>query len=227
MTDDMDHMKYLEAILKHDLEVIHHKESTYRGSWKKRGGVGAFFVTIRKADRLENIASKFDYDIFKALLADPTGQDGSALADLRDLRQYLALIESQMMVLVERESAQVATNYPTTHWVPPETNKSGSPEDGGQHSRYVPRLGDGLSRDQIAPEEFCYYRPATADTYIVDRNNWPLDLWEHLPRLDNELNHYEYTTIIPKEYQSLYIVDGNDKWTLKPIFQERWGKDSG
>jgi hypothetical protein len=119
----MDHMGFLEDILKRDLVTLRHKEATYNGSWKKRGGSGAFMVTARKWDRLENICTKHAYNIFKAIGTDMSGADGSALAEVRDLRQYLALIEAEML----------SRGVPV---VPDEKNIPGTPEDGGHHSRH-------------------------------------------------------------------------------------------
>lgn len=95
---DMGHMDHLEDVQARDLEVLRRKELSYRGSWKRRGGVGAFFVFSRCWDRLEGaLEAPCDYDIFEAIMADPSGQDGSVLASLRDLRRYLLLVEAEMV----------------------------------------------------------------------------------------------------------------------------------
>lgn len=80
-----------------DQETLIAKERTYQGSWKKRGGIGAFMMIARKWDRLENIVSSYGWDIFTAIRADTSGKDGSALAEIRDLRCYLALVEAQII----------------------------------------------------------------------------------------------------------------------------------
>lgn len=95
---NMDHMAFLEEIAKTDIEELRRKEKTYGGSWKKRGGIGAYHVSVRVMDRLEKIVEEqFNQDIFAAIRADCSGADGSALAQVRDYRRYLMLIESQMM----------------------------------------------------------------------------------------------------------------------------------
>ena len=132
MNKPMDHMYFLDTIAQRDIVTLHHKESTYGGSWKKRGGAGAFMVTFRKVDRLENIATKHGYDIFKAVAEDMSGADGSALAELRDLRQYLMLIEAEMLW-----QADLKLRVPLDGVTPfPEQFKSGTPEDGSHHAKY-------------------------------------------------------------------------------------------
>ena len=44
-TNDMGHMDYLEAVAAADVEHLRKKEETYTGSWKRRGGVGAFLMS--------------------------------------------------------------------------------------------------------------------------------------------------------------------------------------
>ena len=93
-------MKYLDRlpwIASVDIEVLKRKEETYQGSWKKRGGVGAFMMLARKWDRLEQICSGHKYDIFQAIGPLMDGHDGTALAEIRDLRRYLMLVEAEMM----------------------------------------------------------------------------------------------------------------------------------
>lgn len=117
----MDHLNYLETVAGSDVENIRTKEGTYMGSWKRRGGVGAFMMMARKWDRLESILSgTWSYDIFKAIQSqvemeisrnrammpagyeyEPSaaiiGTDGTTLAEVRDLRRYLMLVEAEIM----------------------------------------------------------------------------------------------------------------------------------
>jgi hypothetical protein len=95
---DMAHLGFLGAVAVADVEELRRKEKTYGGSWKKRGGTGAYHVSIRVVDRLQKIVEEqFNCDIFAAIKADPSGADGSALAQVRDYRRYLMLIESEMI----------------------------------------------------------------------------------------------------------------------------------
>ena len=95
----MDHMRFLKEISEKDIRQLEEKEKTYKGSWKKRGGVGAFMMLARKWDRLEEICKRADYDIFE-VCREMSGRDGTALAEVRDLRTYLLLIEAEMIARV-------------------------------------------------------------------------------------------------------------------------------
>lgn len=85
--------KLNELALK-DVELLHERYKSYGDSWCKRGGIGAYMVTVRKADRLEQYLKNSDppYDIFKAAKDDP--RDEGILDDIADLRRYLFLIEA-------------------------------------------------------------------------------------------------------------------------------------
>jgi len=85
------------AVQQTDITQLTEKEKTYKGSWKRRGGRGAWFTIARPLDRLEVIVNRFDDDIFKACEADDTGADGSALACIRDLRRYFTLLEAEII----------------------------------------------------------------------------------------------------------------------------------
>lgn len=106
-------MNFLETVTKIDIAALQEKEKTYRGSWKKRGGVGAFMMLARKWDRLEEMLRErciyapadarktthecSPYDVFAFIAAQPSGNDGTVLAEIRDLRRYLLLVEAEMM----------------------------------------------------------------------------------------------------------------------------------
>jgi hypothetical protein len=100
---DMKHMDFIEDVSKNDVATLRRKEETYQGSWKKRGGVFAFAMVVRKWDRLDNILERqFGQDIFAGCLADTNGADGSVLAEVRDLRQYLLLVEAEIQSRIAR-----------------------------------------------------------------------------------------------------------------------------
>ena len=85
----------IEKIAKDDVRLLCAKDASYGESWRKRGGVGAFMVTARKWDRIEQAAALAGYDIFAAArvrFAD--GED--LLTELCDLRCYLLLVESEI-----------------------------------------------------------------------------------------------------------------------------------
>lgn len=96
--------RHLSDIVKADLEYIRVKDTQYNASWKRRGGIGAFFTIARPWDRLENIARTAagleyaaPYDIFGVIDYEGLeGPDGSLIACVRDLRRYLLLVEAEM-----------------------------------------------------------------------------------------------------------------------------------
>jgi len=51
-SDDMNHMEHLESVALSDCAVLQSKEATYQGSWKRAGGVSAWFMARRNLDRL-------------------------------------------------------------------------------------------------------------------------------------------------------------------------------
>lgn len=77
-----------------DADTLIRKNAEYGNSWANRGGQGAFFVTARKWDRIENQVKSLGYDIFKALKEDR--RNDGLIDDIRDLRAYLMLIEAEM-----------------------------------------------------------------------------------------------------------------------------------
>lgn len=90
------HLAYLKLISLRDIEGLEGADSRYGDSWMKRGGAGAYFVTVRKIDRLEEEAKGVNFDIFKAAVKYP-GKDGT-LDTIRDLRRYLMLIEAEILL---------------------------------------------------------------------------------------------------------------------------------
>ena len=132
---DSAHMKYLSDVATDDVALLMEKEKTYKGSWKKRGGVGAFMMLARKWDRLENILSdQVDkYDIFAGIDNDPSGDDGTVLAEVRDLRRYLLLVEAELTAQGHLSLRQVSEELlkPGNE----ELFKPGTPDDGGHHAR--------------------------------------------------------------------------------------------
>lgn len=98
----------VRSVLVNDLEEVWRKDVEYNRSWKMRGGVGAFMMLARKWDRLENQLKRDDaptsadgarapakYDIFEHIEADPRAE--SVIDDIRDLRRYLLLVETEMI----------------------------------------------------------------------------------------------------------------------------------
>lgn len=90
--------KLIEDLAWGDVEVLKEAEKSYGTSWKQRGGIGAFMMLARKWDRLENQVKKNGYDVFLSTLEDQRAE--GILDDIRDLRQYLLLVESHCLELI-------------------------------------------------------------------------------------------------------------------------------
>jgi ribosomal protein L32E len=240
---NMEHMEYLKQVALEDVAHLEHKEKTYQGSWKKRGGVGAFMMMARKWDRLEEICKRGYYDIFRLIGDFPSGEDGSVLAEIRDLRRYCLLIEAEMIA----RAITVQPRLKIGGKIIPDTDfRIGTPEDGGHHAgqRFGPdediksphdvspvkvleRLEDGLLTKDIPQEHLEHYMssPSNGRGYnIVDRNKVDQVMWEHLPRLRFQLNNKEHEESLP-EYQGLYTwLPNESKWQLRSQYQKNWGK---
>lgn len=137
-------MKYLdrlEYIASADIAVLKAKEETYQGSWKKRGGVGAFMMLARKWDRLENMCQAEDWDIFKAIDSGMlSGEDGTALAEVQDLRRYLLLVEAEI-----RNNVKEHTSNAKVH-------KDGTPkEDSNRHAAASYDSGEFVDTPNLSP----------------------------------------------------------------------------
>lgn len=87
-------MSTLREIAIKDADALMEKDKEYGGSWKKRGGIGAYMMLARKWDRLEIQVEKVNWDIFESIRTD-TRKEG-VLDDIRDLRRYLLLVEQEM-----------------------------------------------------------------------------------------------------------------------------------
>ena len=98
----------MHAILERDVGRLVERDKGYGRSWMKRGGVGAFMNLGRKWDRLEQRVRRGDapyamdggrsptkWDIFEHLEADQRPE--GLIDDMRDLRNYLLLVEEEMM----------------------------------------------------------------------------------------------------------------------------------
>jgi len=97
---DVGHMRFLADVCTHDVEVLVEKEAKYKGSWKKRGGTGAFHVFARKWDRIENQLEEVGYDVFKLCQDDPDFREN----EIGDLRRYLMLVEAELQNLEKKHS---------------------------------------------------------------------------------------------------------------------------
>jgi hypothetical protein len=100
---NMRHLDFIRIVAEEDLAYVDRKDRQYGGSWKRRGGVGAFMMLARKWDRLENMLGQVrshppQFNVFDYITSQTTsGEDGTVLAEVRDLRRYLLLVEAEMM----------------------------------------------------------------------------------------------------------------------------------
>lgn len=107
------HHQYLGIVANADVDLVTAKDLSYGASWKKRGGVGAFMMLARKWDRLEAMLVDHGYDVFAGIESgcepsDRQGADGTVLAEVRDLRRYLLLVEAEMVARGHVMSPDVA-----------------------------------------------------------------------------------------------------------------------
>lgn len=146
---EMKHMDWLTDVVKADVECIREKEHHYKGSWKKRGGVGIFMMLARKWDRLENLCEAFRYDVFAAISAGASQTEG-ALEQIRDLRRYLILVEAEMVArnqdlnhksnpeAMGQIVGKATADRGLYHGLKKPPEGPGTPEDGGHHARTMP-----------------------------------------------------------------------------------------
>lgn len=88
------YLDHLADVAADDVLGLKKAEQSYGDSWKKRGGVGAYMMLVRKIDRMELQVSKHHYDIFQAILSDQRPE--GVIDDIRDLRRYLMLVEAEI-----------------------------------------------------------------------------------------------------------------------------------
>jgi hypothetical protein len=96
---DTKHLEHIIPITTEDGTGLRKAEGHYKGSWKRRGGVGAYMMLCRKWDRLENRIESEEggarqFDIFDHIMKDERGE--GLIDDIRDLRRYLVLVEAEM-----------------------------------------------------------------------------------------------------------------------------------
>lgn len=121
-TDLFAHHAFLDTVVQEDVRYLREKDKSYGASWKLSGGRSAWFMLRRKMDRMITMLARpeapaeFDpnrpnknahiahlaacynaEDIFAKITERPGGEDGSVLAEVRDLRRYLTLVEAEMI----------------------------------------------------------------------------------------------------------------------------------
>lgn len=99
----------LTSIAMRDVEVLEQKNKEYGDSWKKRGGIGAFMMLARKWDRLHEQVSKSNFDVL--LAAEIDSREEGVLDDIRDLRRYLLLVETEICKDLYEDSGSPTIGY--------------------------------------------------------------------------------------------------------------------
>lgn len=155
---DMKHMEFLEAVAASDVDAVRQKESTYQGSWKRRGGVGAFMMLARKWDRLETmLGGSYKYDIFQAIAAqrDQDEADGTTIAEVRDLRRYLILVEAEMLArdVVMLPKAARAASFNCFEHAPPLSSERRVPRYEAETTTHR-RVGDIAKTETVIERHF-------------------------------------------------------------------------
>lgn len=97
----------LKATCRASIDVIMRKNLEYGESWKQRGGVGAYMMLARKWDRLENQVKREGWDIFAAMNTDD--REEGIIDDIRDLTNYLLLVQTEYKARVMSAESVVAT----------------------------------------------------------------------------------------------------------------------
>jgi hypothetical protein len=91
------HLDYLRDIALQDAQITVVTDFDYQGSWKSRGGSGAFHMLARKWDRIEAACTRnkqAPFDIFATAAKDE--REEGIIDDIRDLRRYLMLVEAEL-----------------------------------------------------------------------------------------------------------------------------------
>lgn len=127
---------HLQPVADAVIDTLFKKEEHYAGSWKKRGGVGAFMMMCRKWDRIEKLAEEGGYDIFEVL----HDNVGDVSDDIDDLIGYLLLIKAQQAMKVPG-AKPVVPEHPSS--VPLPAKKS--------YTLQLPWLGELMTHGERGP----------------------------------------------------------------------------
>ena len=109
---------------------------------------------VRETDLRHLIAAYRAEDIFGMIEADPSGRDGSVLAEVRDLRRYLLLVEAEMVARGVVEDTSPERTDPASNRVQASIHWKGHPElDAPEPFRGELATGDEWS-SRPGPEPF-------------------------------------------------------------------------
>lgn len=122
---DVRYRNVIQLVASDDVNRLLKKDEEYGASWKRRGGVGAYMMMVRKIDRIMAIIPEPDghpkhgFDIFAMLADEDVGGSERLLDTMRDLRGYLTLIEAEHMVRIGARVEQPVT-YDEVMITPPD-----------------------------------------------------------------------------------------------------------
>ena len=176
---DMRHLEFMKGVADEDVSELRRKEATYKGSWKKRDNVGTFMMLARKWDRLEQMAKERDWDV---LDRPGDGSDGTMIAEIRDLRRYLLLVEAELHAIgkiaghsnamsiadqINRDIREGTFPKKSEATLREESlYKPGTPEDGGQHASLYPWV---VGLDHYPWDNFGFwYRRVGSDRWVLE-----------------------------------------------------------
>lgn len=150
-------LAHLDEVANDDVVGLKKVYESYGPSWKQRGGVGAFMMLARKWDRMEKRVRDHMWDIFQSIEQDPRAE--GVIDDVRDLRRYLMLVESEMRargtesaLATHRDNQQTVTTHPNISVEP----------------TLRPCMRDGCVTD-LTDSEFTY---CSKDCFDADHAQW-------------------------------------------------------
>lgn len=201
------HLDALPRVLEVDLDYINKKDRSYGASWKQRGGVGAFMMLARKWDRLEQMMEEVKFDVFAAIAEQDgpeQGSDGTVIAEIRDLRRYLALVEAEMVARGAVPVSKDGTDYrPVRRLVIPDGTVVGptgvkvmTRGGGGGPSRTLSSAQLEMKRDlsrRVPRYDEDPGTPGDGGHHAIPTEDGARD--EHKMRRPRQLTHHEWTQI--------------------------------
>lgn len=231
-----DYTRHLPTIAAEDARFLAERDKSYGSSWKRRGGVGAFMMLARKWDRLEQIVKDYpypmgtapkpqSYDIFGCIAARPDVSDGSVLAEVRDLRRYLLLVEAEMVErgvvgggqeMQEATVAMAEAQMPNTKTLASEVWESVNPqsvpaEDSNRHAPRLRRQQNHKELMDLPREDQLRYRWTEAEqAYVLQPGRVVGDVF-----LPERVQEEEYKALLQvRTWISGYYTHHNGEYLL-------------
>lgn len=281
MRDELHYQIHMKSIADRDVRETIAKDTSYGGSWQKSGGRSAWFMLLRKMDRLQAMLSppaqpttfslerahqrlsdvkagringelqvhapNFEYlvesltsqDIFRAIEARPGGADGTPLAEIRDLRRYLLLVEAYAIdrgwdlepdEVVERFDNDALSRQVDA--VMEQVDYLEIPLSSRPKSIHAIREKKSELKENKRPAPITHFDGTPAedsnrhasvpgdDDLIVAMRSELKDR-----RLFSELNTSEYNNLFPLIARYAYDWHENEnKWRMRPKFREAFGR---